>query len=114
MKELCRSNPEILLELAGEVLGILEAEALSGFGDGGTTEQERLGALHDEATDVGGGGLARQFADDVTEIVGRKKKFLGAVFDGGQAQRALNAVVVVMLKQVLEAGQQVGVRGLGR
>ena len=63
---------------------------------------------------MGGGGLARQFADEVTEVVGRQEEFLGAVFDGRQAQRALDAVVVVMLQQVLKACQQVGVRGLDR
>jgi len=47
-------------------------------------------------------------------VVWGQEEFLGAVFDGRQSQRALNAVVVVMLKQVLEARQQVGVRGLGR
>ena len=63
---------------------------------------------------MGGGGLARQFADEVTEVVGRQEEFLGAVFDCRQAQRALDAVVVIMLQEVLEARQQVGVRGLGR
>ena len=107
-------NAEIFLELTGEVLRIFETEAFGGFGDGGTTEQERLRALHDEAADVGGSRLARQFADEVTEIVGGQEEFLGAVFDGRQSQRALGAVVVVMLQEVLEARQQVGVRGLGR
>ena len=96
------------------MLGIFEAETFSGFGDGGTTEQERLRTLHDEAVDMGRGRLARLFADEVTEVVGRQEEFLGAVFDCRQSQRALDAVVVVMLKQVLEARQQVGVRGLGR
>ena len=107
------------------MLGIFEAEAFCGFGDGGTTEQECLRALHDEAADVGGGRLARQFADEVAEVVGGQEEFLGAVFDGRQAHRALiachtstfrlkNAVVVVMLQQILEARQQVGIRGLGR
>ena len=78
VKELGGCDAEILLELARKVLGIFEAEAFSGFGDGGTTEEERLRALHDEAANVGGSRLARQFADEVTEIVGEKKKFLGA------------------------------------
>ena len=104
----------MFLKLAGEVLGIFEAEAFGGFGDGFAGEQERLRALHDETADVGDGRLARQFANQVAEIVGGQEKLLGAVLDRGQAQRALDAVVVVMLKQVLEARQQVGVRGLGR
>ena len=114
MKELRGCHPEIFLELAGEVLGIFEAEAFGGFGDGRATEQERLGALHNEAADMGCGRLACQFADEVTEIVGGQEEFLGAVLDRRQSQRALNAVVVVMLQQVLEARQQVGVRGFGR
>ena len=44
------------------MLRVFQSEASDGFGDGGTLKQERLGALHDEATNVGGGGLARQFA----------------------------------------------------
>ena len=30
------------------------------------------------------------------EVVGGQKEFLGAVFDGGQSQRVLNAVVIVI------------------
>ena len=107
-------DPEILLELASEVLGIFKAEAFSGFGDGSTTEQERLGALHDEAADVGSGRFARQFTDEVAEIVGGQEEFLGAIFHCRQSQCALGAIIVVMLQEVLEARQQVGVRGLGR
>ena len=114
MKKLRGRNPEVFLELASEVLRIFEAEALGGFGDGGTLKQERLRALHDEATDVGSGGLACEFADQVAEVVGGQKKFLGAIFHCWQAQRALGAVVVVMLQEVLETRQQVGVCGLGR
>ena len=45
----------MLLELAGEVLRIVEAQLLGGLGDGGPDNQERLGTLHDETADVGGG-----------------------------------------------------------
>ena len=114
MKEFRGCDTEILLELAREVLGIFEAETFGGFGDGGALKQKRLRALHDEATDVGSGRLACQFADQVTEIVGGQEEFLGAIFHCRQSHRALDAVVVVMLKQVLKACQQVGVCGLGR
>ena len=58
MQELRGSDTEILFELTSEVLGIFEAKAFSGFGDGGTTDQERLGALHNEVADVGGSRLS--------------------------------------------------------
>ena len=96
------------------MLGIFEAEAFSGFGDGRTAKQKRLRTLHDEAADMGSSRLACQFADEIAEVVGGQEEFLGAVLDGRQTQRALDAVVVVMLQQVLEARQQVGVCGLGR
>ena len=96
------------------MLGIFEAEALGGFGDGRALKQERLRVLHNETADVRGGGFARQFADQVAEVVGGQEEFLSAVFDGGQAHRALGAIVVIMLQEVFEARQQIGVRGLGR
>lgn len=45
----------MVLELAGEVLRIVEAQLLGGLGDAGSAYQERLGTLHDETADVGSG-----------------------------------------------------------
>lgn len=38
VKELGRCHPEIFLELTREVLGVFEAEAFGGFGDGGAAQ----------------------------------------------------------------------------
>ena len=45
----------MFLELAGEVLGIFKSETFRGLCDGGSADEELLGALHDETADVGGG-----------------------------------------------------------
>ena len=85
----------MLLELACEVLWIVESETFGSLRDSGSAHQELLGTLHDETADMGGGGVARQFTDQVTEIVGRKKQLLGAVFHGRQSHLSLHAVVIV-------------------
>ena len=45
----------MLLELAGEVLGIVESETLGRLRDGGSAHQELLGKLHNETADMRGG-----------------------------------------------------------
>ena len=85
----------MFLELAGEMLGIVETETFGSLRDSGSAHQELLGTLHDEAADMGGGRVARQFTDQVTEIVGRKEQLLGTVFHGGQPQLLLQAFVIV-------------------
>ena len=85
----------MLLELAGEVLWIVEAETFGSLRDGRSAHQELLGPLHDEAADMGGCGVARQFTNQVTEIVGRKEQLLGTVFHGRQSHLSLHAVVII-------------------
>ena len=60
----------MLLELPGKVLRIFEAQLFCGFSDGGPANQERLGSLHDETADVGGGRVACQLTDKVAKVVG--------------------------------------------
>ena len=42
----------MLLELAGEVLGVVKAELLGGLCDGGSADEQLLGTLHQETSDV--------------------------------------------------------------
>ena len=97
------------LELACEVLWIVEAKTLSRFRDVCTAHQELLGTLHDESTDMRGWRVAGQFTHQVAKIVGRQEQLLGAVFHGGQPKLLLQAVFIVFPEQLLETGQQVGV-----
>ena len=85
----------MLLELAREVLGIVETETFGSLRDCRSAHQKLLGTLHDKAADMRGGGVARQFADQVTEVVGGKEQLLGTVFHGGQSQLLLHAVIIV-------------------
>ena len=85
----------MLLELACERLWIVESETFGRLRDSGSAHQELLGTLHDEAADMGGGGVARQFADQVAEVVGRQKQLLGTVFHGRQPLLSLYAVIIV-------------------
>ena len=73
----------MFFEDAGEVLRIVETEEAGGIGDAGAREQQLLCALHDEASNVVGGGVARQFVNEVAKVVGRKEEFAGTVADGG-------------------------------
>ena len=45
----------MFLEDACEMLRIVEAKLFSGFGNGGTTDEQSLGTLHYETMDVGDG-----------------------------------------------------------
>ena len=96
-------HSEVFFEQAGEVLGIVEAQALGSLGDAGSADKNLLGPLHQETANVGSGGFVGQLANEVAEIVGRQKQLLGAVFHGGQAVLLLKIVVVVLAKQLLEA-----------
>ena len=110
LDELRGGDTEVFLKLAGEMLWIVETELFGGFSNGGPANKQLLGTLHQEATDVGGGGIARQFAYEVAEVVGREEKLLGTVFHGGQSVLALQVLGIVLTEQMLKAGQQVGVR----
>ena len=57
----------MFLELTGEMLGIVESETFGCLRDSGSAHQELLGSLHDEAADMGGSGVARQFTDQVAD-----------------------------------------------
>lgn len=60
----------MLLEDAGEVLRIVEAQAFGCLGDGRAAQQYLLGPLHQETANVRSGRVARQFANEVAEVVG--------------------------------------------
>ena len=60
--------------------------------------------MHDEAADMGGGRVARQFTDQVAEIVGRQEQLLGTVFHGRQPLLPLCAVVIVLSGKVKRVG----------
>ena len=60
----------MFLELPGKVLRIFEAQLFGSFSDGGPADQERLGTLHDETTDVGSGRFTSQLTDEVAKVVG--------------------------------------------
>ena len=102
----------MFLEHAGEVLGIFEAKEVGGFADGLTFMQKSGGSLHDEVTNDGGCCLTRGLTDKVAEIVGRKKQFLGAITDGGQAKLTLPSFTIIVSEQVVKALQQIIV-GIG-
>ena len=97
----------MFLKHAGEMLGVFEAEEVGGFADGLTFMQKSGGSLHDEVTNDGGCCLARSLTYKVTEIVGRKKQFLGAITDGGQAKLTLPSFAIIAFQQVVKAFQQV-------
>ena len=73
----------MFLELAGEMLGIVETETFGSLRDSGSAHQELLGTLHDEAADMGGGRVARQFTDQVTD----SQKRFGCDTDARSYQR---------------------------
>lgn len=87
----------MLFEHTGEVLRIVEAKQVGGFGDGEALQKDGLRPLHDETADVGGGRTARQFAGEVAEIVRREEQLLGAVFHRGQALLTLQALVIILI-----------------
>ena len=95
----------MLLELAGEVLGIFEAEEVGGFGDGFAIMQVGGGSLHHEIADDGGGCLACCLTDEIAEVVGRKEQLLRTITDGGQTELALTSFAIIVSEQVIEALQ---------
>ena len=101
------------LERAREMLGIVEPQHFCCFGDGVASVEQLLGALHDETADGRRGVVARHLTDEVAEVVGREKQFLGTVAHGRQAVLTVELLVVVALQQGIEAYQQVVGLALG-
>ena len=99
--KLAGSEAEVFLEHAGEMLGIFEAEGVGSFGDGLAVVQKGCGSLHDEVTDDSSSRFTRSLTDKVAEIVGRKKQFLGAITDGGQAKLTLPSFAIIAFQQVI-------------
>ena len=99
----------MLLEEAGEMLGIVKAELLGCVGDGLAADEEFLGALHEEAANDAGGSVACQLTDEVAEVVGREEEFLCAIADRGQTMLLLQGLAVVALQEIFKTGEQVGV-----
>ena len=61
LEELRGGDAEVVFELAGEVLGIVESEMLGGLIDIHAADEQRLRPLHDEVAD----GVARRLAGPI-------------------------------------------------
>ena len=105
LQKLAGREAVVFLEHTGEVLGVFETEEVRGFGDGLSAVQEGGGLLHHEVADDGGGCLTSGLADEVTKIVGREKQLLGAVSDGGQAEGALAAFIIIAVQKSIKTFQ---------
>ena len=106
--ELGRSNAKVVFELACEMLWVVEAKLFGNFRNLHATDEELLGTLHDEPPNHVRGGIARQLADEIAEVIGRQEQLLGTIANGGQTVSSLQTFTVVAHEQILEACKQVG------
>ena len=107
---LAGSHAYLLLEQAGEVLRILEAEAVGYLAERqGVVEDVLLRQADDLALDVALGGLSRLALDEVAEIAGREVGLVGKVGHAGQAVALGVAADEVVAQMALEAGEDVAV-----
>lgn len=96
------------LELACEMLWVVEPKLFGYLRNLHATDEKLLGTLHDEPPNHVRGGIARQLADEIAEVIGRQEQLLCTIANGGQAVNSLQMFTVVAHEQILEACEQVG------
>lgn len=105
--ELAWGLPRCILEHAGEVLGVFEAQLARHLVDGPAAEDEVLGTPDDELAYVVLRALAKGIADDVAKIARRQAQFAGAMLHAGQSVLLLHAVRIVVGQHLLESAEDV-------
>lgn len=80
---LTRSYPKLLLEHAGEILGILESQRIGDLSNGTAVQQHGFGLPHHKAADVLRSATTSFHTDQVPEIIRRKEELPCQVTDGG-------------------------------
>ena len=97
----------MLLKHPCEVLRIFKAQLFCRARNTGSADKQILGFLHDKTADDVAGRVVSHLADEVSEIVGRKKEFLGAVFHRRKSVGSLLSLIIVASEQVLKPSEQV-------
>lgn len=92
----------MFLKDTGKMLRIAEAQALGRFGDSHPACKELPGTMHDETAYIGGSRIIGQLTDKVSEIIRRKEKLPGTIFDGRHTILPLKTVFIILAKQVFK------------
>ena len=101
----------MLLEVAGEVLGIFKAKLVSHLRHRHAANHQALGTVNEEMLDDACGAIAGGVAHHVAEVTRREAQLRGAVFHAWHPVPVLQLALIVVAKYLMEPGQQVALLG---
>ena len=106
-QKLRRRHSRLQPEHPREMLRILKAETVSGFGYLMSAHEHTLCLVNDEMTDVMGGCIAGCCFDHIAEIVGREKHLACTIGHTRRAILDLQLFIIILLKDFLKADKDV-------